>query len=73
MKSQTPQFDPSASLDRGTTLLEASAGTGKTYNITNLVMRLVAEYDVRIERILVVTFTRAGVEYGKGTWGWGTK
>lgn len=63
MKRQTPRripnFDPTAPLQRGTTLLEASAGTGKTYNITNLVMRLVAQYDVRVERILVVTFTRA--------------
>lgn len=44
---------------RGTTLIEASAGTGKTYNITSLVVRLVAEEGVRIERVLVVTYTRA--------------
>jgi exodeoxyribonuclease V beta subunit len=54
-----PAFDPNAPLSFGTTLLEASAGTGKTHNITNLVMRLVSERDVRIDRLLVVTFTRA--------------
>ena len=40
-------------------LLEASAGTGKTYQIAGLVLRLVAEYDLRIERILAITFTNA--------------
>ena len=42
-----------------TWLLEASAGTGKTYQIATLVVRLVAEYGVAIDRILVVTFTHA--------------
>ncbi len=41
------------------TLLEASAGTGKTYSITNLVLRLVVEHALPIDRILVVTFTEA--------------
>ena len=40
-------------------LLEASAGTGKTYQIAELVLRLVAEYGLRIERILAITFTNA--------------
>ncbi len=43
----------------GVTVLEASAGTGKTYQITNLVVRLVAEHGLRMAQILVVTFTRA--------------
>jgi exodeoxyribonuclease V beta subunit len=46
-------------LTPGTTLVEASAGTGKTYNITNLFVRLVAEEGMRVDEILVVTFTRA--------------
>jgi len=46
-------------LEPGITLIEASAGTGKTYNITSLFVRLVAEKDVSVERILVVTYTRA--------------
>ena len=40
------------------TLIEASAGTGKTYTITTMVLRLLAMgYD--LESILVVTFTEA--------------
>ncbi len=41
-----------------TTLIEASAGTGKTYTITTLVTRLIAK-GYPIEAILVVTFTEA--------------
>ncbi|WP_457551187.1 UvrD-helicase domain-containing protein, partial [Desulfobacula sp.] len=40
------------------TLIEASAGTGKTYTITTLYCRLVAE-GYPVESILVVTFTEA--------------
>jgi exodeoxyribonuclease V beta subunit len=43
----------------GTTLIEASAGTGKTYTITTLVLRLLLEARLDIEQILVVTYTRA--------------
>ncbi len=38
-------------------LLEASAGTGKTFSIENLVVRLLLEGEA-LEKILVVTFTR---------------
>jgi len=38
-------------------VVEASAGTGKTYTVENLVLRLLTEQDVTIEQILVVTFT----------------
>jgi len=41
----------------GVTILEASAGTGKTFTIAALVARLVAE-GVPLSDILVVTFTR---------------
>ncbi len=41
-----------------TTLIEASAGTGKTYTITTLVVRLIAA-GYPVESILVVTFTEA--------------
>ena len=41
----------------GTTVLEASAGTGKTYALTSLVARFVAE-GVPLSQILAVTFTR---------------
>ena len=52
-------FDPPGKLSPGVTLIEASAGTGKTYNITTLVLRLIAEQDLTLDQILVVTFTRA--------------
>ena len=38
-------------------VIEASAGTGKTHTIENLVLRLVTEEEVPPEQILVVTFT----------------
>jgi exodeoxyribonuclease V beta subunit len=43
----------------GTSLIEASAGTGKTYNIAALFARLVLVEHMPVERILVVTFTKA--------------
>jgi len=52
-------FDLTGPLPRGTTLLEASAGTGKTHTIAALVARWVAEEGVPLERLLVVTFGRA--------------
>jgi exodeoxyribonuclease V beta subunit len=44
---------------RGTTLIESSAGTGKTYTITTLFVRLLLEARLEVSQILVVTFTRA--------------
>lgn len=52
-------FRATAPLPPGKLLLEASAGTGKTYTIASLVLRAIAELEVDLERILVVTFTRA--------------
>ena len=43
----------------GTTFIEASAGTGKTRALTTLVARLVMEECRPLDRVLVVTFTRA--------------
>ncbi len=48
----------SASLD-GLHLIEASAGTGKTWTLSGLFLRLVVERGVAIDRILAVTFTKA--------------
>lgn len=45
----------------GTILIEASAGTGKTFSITSLVLRLIIERNLPIQQILVVTFTEAAV------------
>lgn len=56
----TPEhFDICGPLPTGTTLLEASAGTGKTWTIGALVTRYVAEGVAPLERMLVVTFGRA--------------
>ena len=58
--SAFPQFDLARTpLTRGVTLLEASAGTGKTYAIAGIVTRLVAVEGLPIGRIVVVTFTEA--------------
>jgi exodeoxyribonuclease V beta subunit len=46
----------------GTNLIEASAGTGKTYAITGLYLRLVLEKKLSVDQILVVTFTEAATE-----------
>ena len=52
-------FDVCGPLPSGTTLLEASAGTGKTWTIAALVTRYVAEGAADLDELLVVTFTRA--------------
>lgn len=46
----------------GVNLVEASAGTGKTYAIAMLVLRCVTELGVSVDSILVVTFTKAATE-----------
>ncbi|MCW2826592.1 MAG: exodeoxyribonuclease beta subunit, partial [Marmoricola sp.] len=52
-------FDLLGPLPRGTTLLEASAGTGKTFAVGALVTRYVAEGHAALEEMLVITFGRA--------------
>jgi exodeoxyribonuclease V beta subunit len=41
--------------------VEASAGTGKTYSIAILALRLLLEKSIPVNKILMVTFTRAAV------------
>ena len=55
--SQPREFDVCGPLPSGVTVLEASAGTGKTYTIAALAARYVAE-GIPLERMLLVTFTR---------------
>ena len=50
----------------GTTLIEASAGTGKTYTLTGLFVRLLLERNLTVDQILVVTFTDAATEELRG-------
>ena len=52
-------FDVCGELPEGTTVLEASAGTGKTFTIAALATRYVAEGVVELSQLLLVTFGRA--------------
>ena len=52
-------FDPLRLPLAGRLLLEASAGTGKTWTLSLLVLRLVVERSLKIDHILVLTYTRA--------------
>ncbi|SJN36110.1 UvrD-helicase domain-containing protein [Luteococcus japonicus] len=52
-------FDLCGPLPTGTCVLEASAGTGKTYAITALAVRYLAEGHHRLDQIMMVTFSRA--------------
>ncbi len=45
-----------------TVLIEAGAGTGKTYTIAGLYIRLLLERGLTVDQILVVTFTKAATE-----------
>lgn len=39
------------------TIIEASAGTGKTYTLEHIVLELIINHDISINEILIVTFT----------------
>ena len=51
---------------QGKHLIEASAGTGKTHNITRIFLRLLLERELPIEQILVMTFTKDATEEIRG-------
>ena len=55
-------FDLLSSPLGGTNLIEANAGTGKTYAIEAIFLRLLLEQGLEARRILVVTFTEAATE-----------
>ncbi len=44
---------------KGVSIIEASAGTGKTYTLCRIALRLMLEEGISIDRILAVTFTEA--------------
>jgi len=56
------EFDGRARLPEGQLAIEASAGTGKTYALTGLAMRYLAEGRIVASELLVVTYTRAATE-----------
>ncbi|MDD5203915.1 MAG: exodeoxyribonuclease V subunit beta [Desulfobacterales bacterium] len=47
---------------KGTSLVEASAGTGKSFSIAGLFLRFLIETPIPVSEILVVTFTQAATE-----------
>jgi exodeoxyribonuclease V beta subunit len=55
--SEPAPFDVCGALPSGVTVLEASAGTGKTWTIASLAARYVAE-GTPLDRLLIITFTR---------------
>lgn len=59
MTSSSADFDVFACPLHGRQLIEASAGTGKTWNICGLYLRLLLEKGLPADQILVVTFTNA--------------
>ena len=59
-------FDPGGPLPAGLTALEASAGTGKTYALTALAVRYVAEAGVPAGGLCIVSFTEAATAELRG-------
>ncbi|HLM17470.1 MAG TPA: UvrD-helicase domain-containing protein, partial [Acidimicrobiia bacterium] len=47
---------------RSTTVLEASAGTGKTFALAGLVTRYIAEGEATLDQMLLITFGRAATQ-----------
>lgn len=62
----TTAFDPTAPLPSGLTALEASAGTGKTFALTALAVRYVAEQGVPASGLCIVSFTEAATAELRG-------
>lgn len=60
MKRDT--FDALSMPLTGTRLIEASAGTGKTFSLAALYLRLIVEEQVPVREILVITFTKAATQ-----------
>ncbi|MCW0389916.1 exodeoxyribonuclease V subunit beta [Xanthomonas sacchari] len=61
--SAAPDRDPYLQLPlHGVRLIEASAGTGKTFTLATLFTRLVVERGLRLGQILAVTFTEAATQ-----------
>ena len=54
-------FDATSVVLEKRNVIEAGAGTGKTYSIAILVLRLILEKNIPVQQILMVTFTKAAV------------
>lgn len=60
-KSKYRDFNAATVELQSSNLIEASAGTGKTYSIAILLLRLILEKQLSVKEILMVTFTKAAV------------
>jgi exodeoxyribonuclease V beta subunit len=61
MPEKLDSFDPIKVKLEKRNLIQASAGTGKTYSLAFLAVRLVVEKNLPINQILLVTFTNSAV------------
>jgi exodeoxyribonuclease V beta subunit len=61
-RAEPATFDVCGPLPAGVTVLEASAGTGKTFTIAALAARYVAEGHARLPELLLVTFGREATQ-----------
>ena len=62
----SPAFDAAHVVLERHHLVEASAGTGKTYSLASIYERLIDEKGLSVDRVLVVTFTRAATAELRG-------
>lgn len=62
MSGDLPTFDPVGPLPSGTIVLEASAGTGKTWTIAALAARYLAEGVVGLDQLMMITFSRQATQ-----------
>ena len=59
MSPQPQPFDLRDDLPEGRLVIDASAGTGKTFSLSGIVVRHIVERELQAGELLVVTFTRA--------------
>ena len=62
ISSDGDRFNLADPLPRGKLAIQASAGTGKTYTLSDLATRFLAEGRASASELLVVTFTRAATD-----------
>lgn len=60
--NESQPFDAATLPLSGLRLIEASAGTGKTFSLAGLYLRLIVEQRASVRDILVMTFTRAATQ-----------
>ena len=61
-----PKLDLTHLTLQGRHLIEASAGTGKTFSLTRIYLRLLIEEKIPVEQILLMTYTRAATQELRG-------